>query len=251
MGQTHPSDPDRAQDALLALGSLSRSVAHEVNNTLTAVLGHLDLARRNLALDHPARESVEKAALAAEAAALATRELLTASRQAESLPAASEFSGLLAEVQQLLHTYRERETLATPAAESLPPALGEGERWVVVAESDDFVGSILLSGLRAAGFRARKASNLEELKALCDAMHPHCPIMVFDLDLEATGGRQGAEELRARHAAAPLILVSSQPERLQALSSLERSCTLRKPFPISKLLARVRDCGELPEESAP
>lgn len=250
MDEPPPRDQEKTLEVLLALGSLSRGVAHEVNNTLTAVLGHLDLARRKLALDHPSRESVEKAALAAEAAALASRELLTAARQAESLPAANEFSGLLAEVQQLLRKHRE-EAQESPVHEPRPPALGEGERWVVVAESDDFVRSILLSGLRSVGYRARKASNLDELMALCDATHPHCPIVVFDLDLEAAGGRAGAEKLRRRHTRAPLILVSSEPERLTELASLESSCTLRKPFPISELLNRVEECEDDIEESAP
>jgi len=248
MGATPPPDQEKTLEVLLALGSLSRGVAHEVNNTLTAVLGYLDLARRKLPAEHPARESVEKASLAADAAAQASRELLSAARQAESLPAANEFSGLLSEVQQLLREHREQERAGLPERDSRTPALGEGERWVVVAEGDDFVRSILLSGLRAVGYRARKASSLDELKALCDAMHPNCPIMVFDLDLDSVGGRAGAEELRRRHPKAPLILVSNQPDRLDELVSLERSCTLRKPFPISELLARVQDCGESPEE---
>lgn len=48
----------RHAEKLTALGRMSASIAHEINNPLTAILGHLYLARQGLAQDSPVREDL-------------------------------------------------------------------------------------------------------------------------------------------------------------------------------------------------
>ena len=42
----------------------------------------------------------------------------------------------------------------------------------------------------------------------------------------------------------------TKAQLLEELASMKWSCTLRKPFPISELIARVRECEEDTEENA-
>jgi two-component system NtrC family sensor kinase len=48
----------RHAEKLTALGRMSASIAHEINNPLTAILGHLYLAKRGLAEGSPVREDL-------------------------------------------------------------------------------------------------------------------------------------------------------------------------------------------------
>ena len=54
-------DERNSGDILAALERLSQSSSHEVSNTLTAVLGYLDLAKGQLNGTHPSSDAIEKA----------------------------------------------------------------------------------------------------------------------------------------------------------------------------------------------
>jgi signal transduction histidine kinase len=77
-------DQLRRAEKMEAIGQLAGGVAHDFNNILTGMLGHIDLMRMRL-LEHPAGSSLDRdlAALerSAERAADITRQLLTFSRK--------------------------------------------------------------------------------------------------------------------------------------------------------------------------
>jgi nitrogen-specific signal transduction histidine kinase len=66
---------------LEATGRLAGSVAHDFNNLLTIIVGQADLARRALAPDQSMRDALDQISLAAERAAVLTRQLLIFSRR--------------------------------------------------------------------------------------------------------------------------------------------------------------------------
>jgi two-component system, cell cycle sensor histidine kinase and response regulator CckA len=68
----------RAQE-LEAVGRVAASIAHEFNNILTAVVGHVALLRETTAEDDPQREHTEQVHAAATRAATLTRHLLVLS----------------------------------------------------------------------------------------------------------------------------------------------------------------------------
>jgi CheY-like chemotaxis protein len=80
-----PDDGERAarRERLIAVGSLARGIAHDFNNSLTAIFGYMDLARGQLAPQHPATASLDKAVQAARSASTVTRSLLAYTRQSE------------------------------------------------------------------------------------------------------------------------------------------------------------------------
>jgi PAS domain S-box-containing protein len=75
----------RQAQRLQAAGKLAGGVAHEVNNMLTVVLGFGELVRDRLAAAD-VREDLEQMILAAERAAVVTRQLLAYSRQQQLHP---------------------------------------------------------------------------------------------------------------------------------------------------------------------
>jgi PAS domain S-box-containing protein len=70
-----------------ALGRMAGNVAHDFNNTLTAVMGGLELAMENLPADSSMRRQLDLTQQAAQRGAALTRQLLTFARQ---MPASSE-----------------------------------------------------------------------------------------------------------------------------------------------------------------
>ena len=63
-----------------ALGTLSGGIAHDFNNVLTAITGNAALALEDLAVDHPAHESVEEIQTASRRATDMVRRILAFSR---------------------------------------------------------------------------------------------------------------------------------------------------------------------------
>ena len=65
-----------------AVGQLASGIAHDINNTLTAIYGYLSLALVALDKDHRSTPYLEKIAIAAEQASQTTKSLLTFARPA-------------------------------------------------------------------------------------------------------------------------------------------------------------------------
>jgi signal transduction histidine kinase len=87
---------------LEALGRLAAGVAHDFNNSLTAVIGFNAMAARALNEGHPARQDIEDSTAAATKAADLTRQLLAFGRGDEVRPYEVDLNDLLADTERLL-----------------------------------------------------------------------------------------------------------------------------------------------------
>jgi len=74
-------EPLRQAQHLEAVGRLAASMAHDFNNILTIIQGHIGLLLDESSLSAAMRESLEPVATAADRAALLTRQLLAFSRK--------------------------------------------------------------------------------------------------------------------------------------------------------------------------
>jgi signal transduction histidine kinase len=109
-------------DRLATVGTLSASVAHEVNNPLTTVLGYAQLMLEDKPEDHPDRAGLEL--IAAEAARMKSivAGLLDYARVERDERASSEIGAVLRRVSALLEPQlrRARVTLSVEVADELP-----------------------------------------------------------------------------------------------------------------------------------
>jgi len=111
---------------------------------------------------------------------------------------------------------------------------------ILIAEDDELVASFLERGLRAKGMSTFTAGDgeLAERLSLSDAFD----LLILDLGLPRRAGFHLLQELRARGKRLPVIVLTGQPERWDAVDCLEGGADdyMTKPFAFSELFARVR-----------
>ncbi len=85
-----------------SIGRLASGVAHDFNNLLTSILGNADFALMDFADDDPRYEIVQEIRIAAEKAAVLTRQLLTFSRRHKSRPEPVDLNSKIRETEKML-----------------------------------------------------------------------------------------------------------------------------------------------------
>jgi two-component system cell cycle sensor histidine kinase/response regulator CckA len=85
-----------------ALGRLAGGVAHDFGNLLTALGGHLDLARSHLPSDHPAQRSLAIARRTVDRGAALTGQLLAVARRQPAHPRALDLAAAVREAVEFL-----------------------------------------------------------------------------------------------------------------------------------------------------
>jgi len=92
----------RQAQKMESIGRLAGGVAHDFNNVLTVITGHIGLLRDELARDHPAQRRIETIDTAAAHAADLTRQLLAFSRKQVLAPKVLDVNDVLARVEPML-----------------------------------------------------------------------------------------------------------------------------------------------------
>lgn len=111
---------------LESLGILAGGIAHDFNNILTAVLGHADLALRELAPVSPARGNLHEIATAARRAADLCRQLLAYSGKGRFVVEPIDLSALIGEMTHLIEvSISKKVSLRRHFAPNLPAVDGD------------------------------------------------------------------------------------------------------------------------------
>jgi two-component system, cell cycle sensor histidine kinase and response regulator CckA len=118
-----------------AVGRLAAGVAHDFNNMITAIQGHVQFILEDLPADSPAREDAVEIRRAAERATDLTRQLLTFARRQSRAPQPLDLNSVVLDVQKLLRRLLRADIeLVTDLSADLPPGLadrGELEQVIV------------------------------------------------------------------------------------------------------------------------
>ncbi|MEJ2679051.1 MAG: PAS domain S-box protein [Gemmatimonadota bacterium] len=92
----------RQAQRLEAVGQLAGGVAHDFNNVLTVLVGHVHLLLEEMAEDSPMREDLEEIRRGADRAAALTRQLLAFSRQQVHRPAAVQINAVVDGIREMI-----------------------------------------------------------------------------------------------------------------------------------------------------
>ena len=92
----------RQTQKMEAVGLLAGGVAHDINNVLTAILGHATLLQRRLPPDDEVRSDADEIVVAAQRASALTRQLLAFSRRDVVQPRPIDLSALVSDLQRMV-----------------------------------------------------------------------------------------------------------------------------------------------------
>jgi len=104
------------------IGRLAGSVAHDLNNLMTPILGYAQLCLAHLPADNPVREDVNEIYATAERAATLTRQLLAFSRRQNLDPQVINVNEIVREMEKMLYQLINKENirLATSLDDNVP-----------------------------------------------------------------------------------------------------------------------------------
>ncbi len=110
---------------------------------------------------------------------------------------------------------------------------------VLVVEDDHELRSLILRGLREAGFRAEGINQASELLERLPHVEPD--VLVIDIGLPDADGRDLCQTLRAQGVTAPIMFLTARdavPDRLSGFAA-GGDDYLTKPFNFAELVARM------------
>ncbi|MFI5180384.1 MAG: PAS domain S-box protein [Thermoanaerobaculia bacterium] len=109
-----------------AVGRLAGGVAHDFNNSLTVILGYLELLEPSFSKNDPRRAQLEEVAQAAERAAGLTRQLLAFSRKQVLNPKVLDLNSVVRDLEKMLRRLiGEDIRITTRLAPALGPVLAD------------------------------------------------------------------------------------------------------------------------------
>jgi len=142
-----------------------------------------------------------------------------------------------------------------PASEALPPRLGN----ILVVDDDPLVRRFVARTLRRMGHEVTEAGGPREAEALLASLPAPPQVVLTDLVMPGTSGRQLAAKVRGQHPECRVVLMTGQAVGTQCgQPATPEELVLRKPFTTRELHHRVQQAlrsepspGERPSATSP
>ncbi|MQA31807.1 MAG: PAS domain S-box protein [Luteitalea sp.] len=174
----------RQSQKLEAIGRLAGGVAHDLNNSLTAIVGYTELAQAALAETHPAWPDVREIRRAAERAESVMRQLLAFSRKQRLQPRVFQLSRSIESLGRMLARLLGGMEIDTAIDDTLPPIYGDP------GQIEQAVINLVVNARDAMGNRGRlsirlRLAHIDETFAV--AHGPMAPGEYVELSVSDTG----------------------------------------------------------------
>ena len=132
--------------------------------------------------------------------------------------------------------------------ERTPPsevhALNRPRPTILLVDDNELVRDVLGRMLTREGYEVLLADDGHDALAVIDRLRHPVDLLITDVRMPAMGGRELVAALADRHVARHLLFITGDPSG----EVLEGVSVLRKPFPRTALLARVRELLGPPPE---
>jgi CheY-like chemotaxis protein len=237
------SERERIQDELTksqeleSVGRLASTVAHDINNLLTPIVGHAQMAMRKLPEDDRLQSSLREIAKASERLSDLVRQFLSVSNG----------KGFASN----------RQASPTPSAEAsqndlrdLPPGTGV----VLLVDDEPLVRQTSAMMLREQGYAVIEASNGPEALKLAQAYSgTKIHLLMTDVVMPLMGGKELADRLRSIHPETRVLYTSGyNDESLVNHGALEAGTAfIQKPLTPDTLGVKIQEAFQLSRPGGP
>jgi DNA-binding response OmpR family regulator len=119
---------------------------------------------------------------------------------------------------------------------------------VLSVEDDDVLALLVVMGLKPLGFAVDRVATAEDcLAALATVVYD---VVILDLTLPDADGITLLKQMRKRHDATPVLILSARSKTEQRVAGLDAGADdyLSKPFELSELAARLRALARRPAQ---
>ncbi len=233
----HPAETTR-------LGHEARTVVHDLNNQLTAILGFSRILLEDIAADSPSRADVEQIASAAERAAQSAHQLLAIGRR---LNAESGDRGPDTEA-----TVEKAASQATAcpgkSGTGAEAATAEDMETILVVEDEDALRKLAVRLLRPRGYEVLEARSASEALDLCRSHEGEIHMLMTDVVMPLMSGPelvQAATKIRPRAKVLYTTGFSHDIARERGVN-IDEAEILTKPYGREDLVDKVRHILEGP-----
>jgi two-component system cell cycle sensor histidine kinase/response regulator CckA len=144
------------------------------------------------------------------------------------------------------------EESATPAAaQSAAPVPMSGTETLLLVEDEDSVRALVRLALKSRGYTVLSARHGTEALALCQRHDGPIHLLVTDVVMPLMGGRELANQLRARDAGLRVLYLSGHADQAMSRHGAfgEGEEFLQKPFSVDTLTRKVREVLDRPARS--
>jgi PAS domain S-box-containing protein len=240
-------DETRQSQKLEALGRLAGGVAHDFNDSLTAILGYCTLLQHRQRGDAESKRCLAEIRSAAERAAAVTRQLLLFSRRPLPEGPTAELDASTTNTRELMRRLLAEtpEDSATPATGTGPaPARGDGQgATLLLVEDEASVRAIAREMLVASGFSVLEAATGPEALGVAQRAKKPIDLVITDVMLPGMNGADLAERLRALRPGLRVLFTSGHSDEALGRHGLSRTdpAFLQKPFTYEVFVAKVRE----------
>ena len=205
------------------ISSLAGSIAHELNNQLTPLLGYLDLVIKDTPAGDPRRVLLAEAEQAARRCAEAAQRLLKEMRVHSS-------------------DTRAESPNAAAAAQAIP----RGHETILFADDEEALRNLGRLFLERLGYRVLLAKDGEETVHLYEAEHPRIAAVILDMTMPKLTGKQTLKKLLEINSKAKVLLSSGFTTEGAAKELIQEGAAdfLAKPYtihPLAQMLRKVID----------
>ena len=131
---------------------------------------------------------------------------------------------------------------AVVPGEAFRPALG-GTETLLLAEDDDAVLHLAERTLRLAGYTVLTAKDGEEAVRVFEEHAEYIDMVMLDVVMPRTGGKEAAERILAKHPGLPYLFVSGYSESTGHTNFIQNRelHLLSKPYKVETLLCKIRE----------
>ncbi len=194
------------------------SVAHELNNLLTAINRYSSLALQRLEESHPIRNYLNEIGKAGDRAANLTRQLLTIGRK------------------QILKPPQQTESVV----ESAPSRVVET---ILLVEDDDVVRRLVCQILQEVGYNVIETARGEEAVRLCSESQQTIGLLLTDVVMPGTSGKEVADHLTELLPELKVLFMSGHTDEVILRHGVLDSDVefIQKPFTPEALSKKVRE----------
>ncbi|HUY97177.1 MAG TPA: response regulator transcription factor [Verrucomicrobiae bacterium] len=113
---------------------------------------------------------------------------------------------------------------------------------ILIVEDDARIQTFLTKGLKAEGHATTLAHDGDEALGLAASFGDEFDLVLLDLGLPGTDGREVLRQLRADHPKLPVVILTARDEVATKVWGLDAGASdyITKPFAFAELLARLR-----------